>query len=62
MTKHEFKKSDKLLITLNYLKARAKYVCHGCLTYARPKCGTNNATTTAETTEKIKKAVRIYLL
>ena len=58
LTKHELKKSDKdLLITLNYLNARAKYVCHGCLTYARSKCGTNDATTTEETSTKITKAV-----
>ena len=44
-----------MLITLNYLNARAKHVCHGCLTYAMSKCGI--ATTTAETSANPTKAV-----
>ena len=46
-----------MLITLNYLNARAKHVCHGCLTYAMSKCGINDATTTAETSANPTKAV-----
>ena len=43
LTSHEVKQSDReLLIKLNYLTPHSRYVCEGCISYAKSRTVSSN--------------------